>query len=61
MIGDNMKNNYVQIQPNTQYFTELEQILGYVKLMNNKNKFDDKWLEIGLENTIKNGYELIKK
>ena len=54
-----MKNsnvNYSRVVEDSQFFTELEQILNYLKI-----KKIDKYLEIGIENTIKMGYKLIKE
>jgi len=54
-----MKNsnvNYSHVVEDSQFFTELEQILNYLKIKKN-----DKYLEIGIENTIKMGYKLIKE
>ena len=54
-----MKNsnvNYSRVVEDSQFFTELEQILNYLKIKKN-----DKYLEIGIENTIKMGYKLIKE
>ena len=57
-INDNIKNcytnNYMKLIPDSQYFTNLEQILNYVKMHSN-----DKYLEVAIKNTIKE-YKLIK-
>jgi hypothetical protein len=49
-----MNENYMQVIPDSQYFTTLEQIESYAISRGNK------YLEIAIRNTIKNGYKLIK-
>ncbi len=48
-------SGYSHVVPDSQSFTELEQILQYVK-----TKYNDEYLQIALQNTINNGYKLIK-
>jgi len=51
-----INNNFNQVVSNRQSFDSLEQILNYVTLINK-----DEYLKIGLENTIKQGYKMIKE
>jgi hypothetical protein len=48
--------NFHQVVENSQCFDSLEQILNYVSFISK-----DEYLKIGLENTIKNGYKLVKE
>jgi len=50
-----ISNCYVQVVPDSQFFTSLEQIEGYAQGKG------DKYLEIAVRNTIKNGYKLGKE
>jgi len=48
------KNNYLHIVPNSHFWTDLNQLLEYLKY----KKITNKYLKIGLENTLENGYNL---
>jgi len=50
-----MEINFLQTVPDSQWFTNLEQILQYV-IIENK----DRYLEIGIRNSIAKGYKMIK-
>jgi len=46
-------SRYCRIEPNSQFFTDLDQILNYLKV-----KSKDDYLKIGIQNTIDKGYKL---
>lgn len=46
---------YMYTVPDSQYFTELEQLLTYAKAIR------DKYLEIAIKNTIDKGYKLMRE
>ena len=50
------KTNYVHIVPNSHFFTDLSQILESCK---HKRSYEE--LIIGLENSIKQGYKIVKE
>lgn len=51
--------NYLFVEPNSLFFTELEQILNYAKCVKaNHESYTFEEFIIGIENTIKRGYKL---
>ena len=52
--------HYHQVVEDSQCFTDLNHIVNYLNYKTELNKFDVKYLKIALENTIKNGYKLLK-
>lgn len=57
--------NYMQVIPNSQFYTNIEQILNYLNYLKypipgTSNEEALKYLVIGLQNTIKNGYNIQK-
>jgi hypothetical protein len=53
------KTNYMHIVPNSHFWTDLNQLLEHLKYQ----EITKEYLKIGLENTLKQGYNLkeIKK
>ena len=47
---------YAQVEPDSQYFTELEQILACLQL----NWDNQEYMITALKNSIKHGYKMIK-
>lgn len=47
--------NYLHVEENSHFFDNLEQIKNYAEIQSK-----DEYLKIGIENTIKNGYILLK-
>ena len=54
-------NYYYHVIEDSQCFTDINHIINYLEYKNKLNEFDVKYLKIALENTIKNGYKLIKE
>lgn len=48
--------NYIYVEPNSQFFTTLEQMLEYNRLFINSDDF-----KRTIENTIKRGYKIVKE
>jgi predicted Zn-ribbon and HTH transcriptional regulator len=53
--GITNNNNYYNVEPNSQHFDDIDQIIEFIKITNNIDE-----LRIILENTKKFGYQLIK-
>jgi uncharacterized protein YehS (DUF1456 family) len=52
---DKQMINFMQVIPDSQFYTTLDQILSYAESKN------DKYQAIAIRNTINNGYVLTKK
>lgn len=50
------QNNYHHVVPDSQFYTDLEQIITSLK----SGVYDREYMIIGLQNSIKNGYNLRK-
>ena len=50
------KSNYVHIEPNSHFWTDLNQLLEYLKY----KEASTEYLKIGLKNTLEHGYNLKK-
>jgi hypothetical protein len=67
-ITTTYNTNYMRVEPNSHYWTNLDMLLMYLKYIQESGNqwYDNAWkaeveqLIIGLENTIKNGYKLKK-
>ena len=53
-------NNYLHVIENSQFITDLEMLLHYLKHKKVMNEEDVRYTIISIENTIKNGYKLVK-
>ena len=52
--------HYHQVVKDSQYITDLEMLLHYLKHKKVMNEEDIRYTIISIENTIKNGYKLVK-
>ena len=52
-------NNYLHVIEDSQFITDLEMLLHYLKHKKVMNEEDVRYTIISIENTIKNGYKLI--
>lgn len=58
----NTKNaNYVYVVPNSHYWNTLESLIYWAGITGPIDEKKEQELIIGLKNTLKNGYELLKK
>jgi hypothetical protein len=58
-----MKNNYVQIIPNSHFFSDFNQIIATLRMFSSSSVSKEMLINdllIGIENSIKNGYEIVK-
>lgn len=54
-------SGYIHIEPNSHFFTNIDQIISYIKLLDeNISDYSLQDLLIGLENTKKNNFDLKK-
>lgn len=51
--------DYMYVVPNSQFYGDLDQIIQTIKCTHDLNASRE-YILIGLENTVKNGYKLIK-
>lgn len=54
-------HGYVQVIPNSHFFTNIEQIISCLELVGKAGWVTPQYLITGLKNTIKEGYKLTKK
>lgn len=53
--------NFYHVIKDSQYITDLEMLLHYLKHKKVMNEEDVRYTIISIENTIKNGYKLVKE
>ena len=58
--GINNLSNYYHVVKDSQFITDLGMLLHYLKHKTVMNEEDVKYTIISIENTIKNGYKLVK-